>query len=99
MRRNLAIVPAFNEVKAIAADRRVRSTSKRQTSTCWSSTTARPTPRRSALRRAGAAVLRMPFNLGIGGAMQGGYIYALENGYEVAVQVDGDGQHDTTPHP
>ena len=36
----------------------------------------------------------MPFNLGIGGAMQSGYIYALEQGYEVAVQVDGDGQHD-----
>ena len=36
----------------------------------------------------------MPFNLGIGGAMQGGYMYALEHGYEVAVQVDGDGQHD-----
>ena len=43
---------------------------------------------------AGAAVLRMPFNLGIGGAMQSGYIYARERNYEVAVQVDGDGQHD-----
>lgn len=43
---------------------------------------------------AGAAVLRMPFNLGIGGAMQSGYVYALERGYQVAVQVDGDGQHD-----
>ncbi len=35
-----------------------------------------------------------PFNLGIGGAMQAGYLYALEHGYDVAVQVDGDGQHD-----
>ena len=43
---------------------------------------------------AGARVLRLPMNLGIGGAMQAGYVYALENGYEVAVQVDGDGQHD-----
>jgi glycosyltransferase involved in cell wall biosynthesis len=43
---------------------------------------------------AGARVLRLPFNLGIGGAMQSGYIYALEQGYEVAVQVDADGQHD-----
>ena len=42
----------------------------------------------------GASVLRLPFNLGIGGAMQCGYVYALERGYEVAVQVDGDGQHD-----
>lgn len=45
---------------------------------------------------AGARVLRLPFNLGIGGAVQAGYIYADENEYEVAVQVDGDGQHD--PH-
>src|SRR5262249_37724324 len=35
---------------------------------------------------AGARVLRLPFNLGIGGAMQSGYMYALENDYEVAVQ-------------
>ena len=36
----------------------------------------------------------MPFNLGIGGAMQAGYVYALEHGYHMAVQIDGDGQHD-----
>jgi glycosyltransferase involved in cell wall biosynthesis len=45
-------------------------------------------------RRAGAVVVRHPFNLGIGGAMQSGYLYAAENGYELACQVDGDGQHD-----
>ncbi len=45
-------------------------------------------------RAAGATVLALPFNLGIGGAMQAGYLYAREHGYEVAVQVDGDGQHD-----
>lgn len=44
--------------------------------------------------RAGARVLRLPFNLGIGGAVQAGFIYALDNGYERMVQVDGDGQHD-----
>ena len=42
---------------------------------------------------AGAKVLRMPFNLGIGGAMQAGYEYARGRGYTIAVQVDGDGQH------
>jgi len=42
---------------------------------------------------AGATVLRLPFNLGIGGAVQCGFIYALEHGYEYMVQVDGDGQH------
>jgi glycosyltransferase involved in cell wall biosynthesis len=43
--------------------------------------------------RAGAPVLRMPFNLGIGGAVQAGFVYALERGYEFMVQVDADGQH------
>ncbi len=42
---------------------------------------------------ADAAVVRLPFNLGIGGAMQTGYRYAAMHGYDVAVQVDGDGQH------
>jgi len=45
-------------------------------------------------RAAGAEVVRHPFNLGIGGAVQSGYLYASERGYDVAVQVDGDGQHD-----
>ena len=41
----------------------------------------------------GVTVLRLPFNLGIGGAMQVGYLYAERQGYDVAVQFDGDGQH------
>ena len=43
---------------------------------------------------AGAAVVRLPFNLGIGAAVQTGFRYALEHGYDVAVRLDGDGQHD-----
>ncbi len=43
---------------------------------------------------AGAAVISLPFNLGIGGAVQTGFLYALRHGYDIAVQVDGDGQHD-----
>lgn len=42
---------------------------------------------------AGALVLRLPFNLGIGGAVQAGFRYAWESGYELAVRCDGDGQH------
>jgi glycosyltransferase involved in cell wall biosynthesis len=42
---------------------------------------------------AGVAVVSLPFNLGIGGAMQTGYRYAALHGYDIAVQVDGDGQH------
>ena len=44
--------------------------------------------------RAGANLLRLPFNLGIGGAVQAGFAYAKENGYRRLVQVDADGQHD-----
>jgi glycosyltransferase involved in cell wall biosynthesis len=47
----------------------------------------------------GAHVLRLPFNLGIGGAVQTGYRFAFEHGYDVAVQIDGDGQHDATQLP
>lgn len=43
---------------------------------------------------AGATVCRLPFNLGVGGAMRTGYRFALRNGYDVAVQIDADGQHD-----
>ena len=43
---------------------------------------------------AGAAVVRLPFNLGVGGAMRTGYRYARDHGYDVAIQVDADGQHD-----
>ena len=46
-----------------------------------------------------AHVIRLPFNLGIGGAMQTGYRYAFEHGFDVAVQVDGDGQHDPAELP
>ena len=45
-------------------------------------------------RKHGVNVLDMPFRLGIGGAMQTGFIYAAQNRYDIAVQLDGDGQHD-----
>ncbi len=47
----------------------------------------------AAAGRAGANVLRLPYNMGIGAAMQTGYRYASLGGYDVAVQVDADGQH------
>ena len=43
---------------------------------------------------AGVPVVSLPVNLGIGGAVQTGFMYALRHGYDVVVQVDGDGQHD-----
>lgn len=48
----------------------------------------------SVLQKEKAVFISLPVNLGIGGAVQTGYRYAVENGYDIAVQVDGDGQHD-----
>jgi glycosyltransferase involved in cell wall biosynthesis len=93
MTRNLAIVPAYNEAEAIAA---TIVAIRREApgfdvlvidDGSLDATAALATG-------AGAEVLRLPFNLGIGGAMQAGYVYAHEHDYDVAVQVDGDGQHD-----
>ena len=46
------------------------------------------------LKKRGYNHINCPINLGIGGAIQTGYRYARENDYEIAVQIDGDGQHD-----
>lgn len=50
-------------------------------------------------RAAGARVLSLPYNLGVGGAMRAGFRYARANDYENVVQVDSDGQHDPTGVP
>lgn len=49
---------------------------------------------RETCEKNGYNVVNLPINLGIGGAVQTGYRYAVEHHYDVAVQVDGDGQHD-----
>ena len=48
---------------------------------------------------AGAAVVSLPFNLGIGGAVQTGFKYALAHGYDTVIRLDGDGQHDPQQIP
>ena len=49
----------------------------------------------SVLKENNTSFVNLPINLGIGGGVQTGYKYALENGYDIAIQIDGDGQHDT----
>ena len=46
------------------------------------------------LRENGFNYINNPINLGIGGGVQAGYLYAQQYGYDIAVQMDGDGQHD-----
>ncbi|MEV6241668.1 glycosyltransferase family 2 protein [Lentzea sp. NPDC051838] len=52
-----------------------------------------------AAKAAGALVLELPFNLGVGGAMRAGFRYAVRHGYDAAVQVDADGQHNPAEVP
>jgi glycosyltransferase involved in cell wall biosynthesis len=93
MSRVLAIVPAFNEAEAIAGTvRHVREAQPDIDLVVIDDGSTDDTAAHA--REAGARVLQMPFNLGIGGAVQAGYQYARENGYDYAVQIDGDGQHD-----
>lgn len=47
----------------------------------------------SLCKEQGFSVIHLPVNLGIGGAVQTGFLYAREQGYDIAVQIDGDGQH------
>jgi glycosyltransferase involved in cell wall biosynthesis len=92
-RSYLAVVPAYNEEGTVA--RVVRSIQDAAPDFdvlvvddgSTDSTAVRA-------EEAGARVLRHPFNLGIGGAVQSGFAYAQEQGYRRMVQVDGDGQHD-----
>ncbi len=90
--RKLAIVPALNEGEMVA--RVVRDIHREAPSFDVLVVDDGSSDATAARAEAeGAAVIRHPYNLGIGGAMQSGYKYALRNGYDVAVQVDGDGQH------
>ena len=93
MSKLLAIVPAYNESGAIAAT--VTDVLHHAPGFDVVVVNDGSTDDTAALARAaGAAVIHHPFNIGIGGAVQSGYQYALDNDYDVAVQVDGDGQHD-----
>jgi glycosyltransferase involved in cell wall biosynthesis len=93
MNPRLAIVPAHNEVEAITSTiAAIRQWAPDFDVLVVDDGSTDATAKRATA--AGAVVLRLPFNLGIGGAMQSGYLYAQEHGYDVAVQVDGDGQHD-----
>lgn len=89
---NLAVVPAYNEsetVGRVVGDLRELAPEFDVLAIDDGSTDDTA----ASARAAGARVVRLPFNLGIGGAVQAGFTFALENGYERMVQVDGDGQH------
>jgi glycosyltransferase involved in cell wall biosynthesis len=90
--RRIAVVPAYNEEPNIA--RVVAELKEHDPGMDIVVVSDGSFDRTAAVARAaGARVLSLPFNLGIGGAVQTGFRYAWENGYELAVRCDGDGQH------
>jgi glycosyltransferase involved in cell wall biosynthesis len=92
-KRVLIIIPAWNEAESIGSVvREVRSTLPDVDVLVVSDGSTDRTEAEAA--EAGAVVAALPYNLGVGGAMRLGYRYARDNGYDVAVQVDADGQHD-----
>ena len=91
--KKIIIIPAYNEQENI--ERTVNAIQKSAQgfdyviiNDCSTDST------RKICEEKGFNIVNLPINLGIGGAVQTGYKYAYENGYDVAVQVDGDGQHD-----
>ena len=91
--KKIAIVPAYNEQAAIGGvvDELRAFDPELDVLVVDDARTTRPHVR---AREHGARVVTLPFNLGIGGAVQTGFRYAAEQGYDLAARVDGDGQHD-----
>lgn len=88
----LAIIPAYNEEKNIyKVVSSIKKSSLKVDVVVVNDGSKDNTE--SEAKRAGAKVLSLSSNLGIGGAVQTGYLYALYNDYDAAVQIDGDGQH------
>lgn len=102
MIRIAAIVPAYNEEKAITAVVDDINAVAREhqfnidvivVNDCSKDTTS------EIISKLNCIALDLPINLGIGGAVQTGFKYAFENNYDYAIQIDGDGQHPANEIP
>lgn len=96
--KRVAIVPAYNEAACIASViEEIRSVDPDVEIVVIDDGSTDATGPVAA--RNGAEVVRLPYNLGIGGAVQTGYQYARAHGFDIAIQIDGDGQHDPAELP
>jgi len=91
MSRAVVIVPAYNEAETVGTV--VREIVASGLSVIVVDDGSGDETERLA-REAGAVTLQLPFNLGVGGALRCGFRWAVENGYDTAIQCDADGQHD-----
>ena len=91
--KSIVIIPAYNEEKSIV--KTVQDICEHAPEFDYVIINDCSTDRTlSVCRKHHLHVLNLPVNLGIGGAVQTGFLYAYKNGYDYAVQFDGDGQHD-----
>jgi glycosyltransferase involved in cell wall biosynthesis len=93
MTRTLVIIPAFNEEGSLGAvlDELARVTPDLDVVVVSDGSTDGTV---EIAQKARCAVVALPYNIGIGGALRTGFAYAVRQGYDRAVQFDGDGQHD-----
>lgn len=89
----LIIIPAFNEEETLRGVIQRVQTSLPQTDILVVNDGSTDSTDKIA-REEGVSILEHPYNMGIGATMQTGFLYALRNGYDIGIQVDGDGQHD-----
>ena len=92
MAKLLVIIPAYNEEAAILTTLADLQTNCPEADWVVVNDCSRDGTR-ELLRSSRASYLDLPVNLGIGGGVQTGYKYAVEHGYDLTVQFDGDGQH------
>lgn len=98
LKKILIIVPAYNEEEVIQGTLKKLLRSKQQNTDftidiCVVNDGSSDHTAKLVTEMNQVILLNLPYNLGIGGAMQTGYKYAYENNYDIAVQFDADGQH------
>jgi glycosyltransferase involved in cell wall biosynthesis len=99
LNRILVVIPAWNEEETLPGVlREITSTPGLPTDILVVSDGSKDRTA-AAARKLGVAVLELPINLGVGGAMRAGFKYAERNHYDAVIQLDADGQHDPKEIP